>query len=37
METHAEEDLMHAVILHPTISKTMREAVVDACGRAIHI
>jgi dihydrolipoamide dehydrogenase len=32
-----EEDLIHAVFPHPTISETMHEAVMDAYGRAIHI
>ena len=32
-----EEDLMHAVVPHPTISEAMHEAVLDAYGRAIHI
>ncbi len=31
-----EEDLMHAVFPHPTISESMHEAVLDAYGRAIH-
>ncbi|MDQ0393853.1 dihydrolipoyl dehydrogenase [Labrys monachus] len=32
-----EEDLMHAVFPHPTLSETMHESVLDAYGRAIHI
>ena len=32
-----EEELIHAVFPHPTISETMHEAVMDAYGRAIHI
>ncbi len=32
-----EEDLMHTVFPHPTISEAMHEAVLDAYGRAIHI
>jgi dihydrolipoamide dehydrogenase len=32
-----EEDLMHAVFPHPTLSEAMHESVLDAYGRAIHI
>lgn len=32
-----EEDLMHAVFPHPTISESMHEAVLDAFDRVIHI
>jgi dihydrolipoamide dehydrogenase len=32
-----EEDLMHTVFPHPTLSETMHESVLDAFGRAIHI
>lgn len=32
-----EEDLMHTVFPHPTLSEMMHEAVLDAYGRAIHI
>jgi dihydrolipoamide dehydrogenase len=32
-----EEDLMHAVFPHPTLSETMHESVLAAFGRAIHI
>jgi dihydrolipoamide dehydrogenase len=32
-----EEDLMHAIFPHPTLSETMHESVLDAYGRAIHI
>jgi len=32
-----EEDLMHAVFPHPTLSEMMHESVLDAYGRAIHI
>ncbi len=35
MET-TEQELMHTVFPHPTISETMHEAVLDAYGRAIH-
>ncbi len=31
-----EEDLMHAVFPHPTLSETMHESVLDAYGRVIH-
>ncbi len=31
-----EEDLIHAVFPHPTLSEMMHEAVLDAYGRAIH-
>ncbi len=31
-----EQDLMHTVFPHPTVSETMHEAVLDAYGRAIH-
>ncbi|MBH0236554.1 dihydrolipoyl dehydrogenase [Methylobrevis albus] len=32
-----EEDLMHTVFPHPTLSETMHESVLAAYGRAIHI
>jgi dihydrolipoamide dehydrogenase len=32
-----EEDLIHAVFPHPTLSEMMHESVMDAYGRAIHI
>jgi len=32
-----EEDLMHTVFPHPTISETMHESVLDAYGRVIHM
>jgi dihydrolipoamide dehydrogenase len=31
-----EEDLMHTVFPHPTLSEMMHEVVLDAYGRAIH-
>jgi dihydrolipoamide dehydrogenase len=31
-----EEDLMHSVFPHPTLSETMHESVLDAFGRVIH-
>ncbi len=31
-----EEDLMHAVFPHPTLSETMHESVLDAYGQVIH-
>ncbi|MGO4705224.1 dihydrolipoyl dehydrogenase [Microvirga sp. 2MCAF38] len=32
-----EEDLIHAVFPHPTLSETMHESVLDAYGRVIHM
>ena len=32
-----EEELMHAVFPHPTLSETMHESVLDAYGRVIHM
>jgi len=32
-----EEELMHSVFPHPTISETMKEAVLDAYGRVLNI
>jgi dihydrolipoamide dehydrogenase len=32
-----EEDLIHTVFPHPTISETMHESVLDAYGRVIHM
>ncbi len=32
-----EEDLMHTVFPHPTLSEMMHESVLDACGRVIHM
>jgi dihydrolipoamide dehydrogenase len=32
-----EEDLMHAVFPHPTLSEMMHEATLDAFGRALHV
>ena len=31
-----EQELIHTVFPHPTISETMHEAVLDAYSRAIH-
>ena len=31
-----EEELIHAVFPHPTLSELMHESVMDAYGRAIH-
>ena len=31
-----EEDLMHTIFAHPTLSEMMHEAVLDAYGKAIH-
>ena len=36
MET-TEDELMHTVFPHPTLSEMMHESVLDAFGRAIHI
>jgi len=36
MET-TEQELMHTVFPHPTISETMHEAVLDAYGKVIHM
>ena len=32
-----EEELMHTIFPHPTLSETMHESVLDAYGKAIHI
>ncbi|GLI92195.1 dihydrolipoyl dehydrogenase [Methylocystis echinoides] len=32
-----EEELMHTIFPHPTLSETMHESVLDAFGRAIHL
>ncbi len=32
-----EEDLMHAIFPHPTLSEMMHESVLSAYGRAIHV
>jgi dihydrolipoamide dehydrogenase len=32
-----EQELMHTIFPHPTISETMHEAVLDAYGRAMHM
>jgi len=31
-----DSDLAHAVFPHPTLSEAMHEAVLDACGKALH-
>jgi dihydrolipoamide dehydrogenase len=31
-----EEELMHTIFPHPTISETMKESVLDAYGRALN-
>jgi dihydrolipoamide dehydrogenase len=31
-----EEDLMHVVFPHPTLSEMMKESVLDAYGRALN-
>ncbi|MEL6862320.1 MAG: hypothetical protein AAGL11_10800, partial [Pseudomonadota bacterium] len=32
-----EEDLMHTVFPHPTLSEMMHEAVLSAEGRVLHM
>jgi dihydrolipoamide dehydrogenase len=32
-----EEELMHTVFPHPTLSETMHESVLDAYGKVIHV
>jgi dihydrolipoamide dehydrogenase len=32
-----EEDLMHTIFAHPTMSEMMHEAVLDAYGKVIHM
>jgi len=32
-----EEDLMHTIFPHPTLSETMKESVLDAYGRALNM
>jgi dihydrolipoamide dehydrogenase len=32
-----EEDLMHSVFPHPTLSEMMHESVLAAYGRPLHI
>jgi len=32
-----EEELMHTIFPHPTISETMKESVLDAYGRALNM
>ncbi|MEL6365510.1 MAG: dihydrolipoyl dehydrogenase [Pseudomonadota bacterium] len=32
-----EEDLMHTIFPHPTLSEMMHESVLDAYGRVVHI
>ena len=31
-----EEDLIHTIFAHPTMSEMMHESVLDAFGRVIH-
>ncbi|MFV0477734.1 MAG: dihydrolipoyl dehydrogenase [Parahaliea sp.] len=31
-----EEEILHAIIAHPTLTEAMHEAILDACGKAIH-
>jgi dihydrolipoyl dehydrogenase len=32
-----EEELMHTIFAHPTLSEMMKEAVLDAYGRVLNI
>jgi dihydrolipoamide dehydrogenase len=32
-----EQELMHTVFPHPTLSEAMQEAVLDAFGKVIHM
>jgi dihydrolipoamide dehydrogenase len=32
-----EEDLMHTIFPHPTLSEMMKESVLSAYGRALNI
>ena len=32
-----EEDLMHTIFPHPTLSESMHESVLNAFGKTIHI
>jgi dihydrolipoamide dehydrogenase len=32
-----EEELMHTIFPHPTISEAMKKAVLDAYGRALNV
>ena len=32
-----EEELIHTVFPHPTLSEMMHESVLDAYGRVIHV
>jgi dihydrolipoamide dehydrogenase len=32
-----EEELMHTIFPHPTLSEAMKESVLDAYGRALNI
>ena len=36
-ETLTEEELIHAIFPHPTLSEAMHESVLSAYGRVIHI
>jgi dihydrolipoamide dehydrogenase len=31
-----EEDLMHTIFPHPTLSEMMHESILDSMGRVIH-
>jgi dihydrolipoamide dehydrogenase len=32
-----EEDLMHTIFPHPTLSESMKESVLDAYGQALNM
>jgi dihydrolipoamide dehydrogenase len=32
-----EEELMHTILPHPTLSEMMKEAVLDAYGRVLNM
>ena len=32
-----EEELMHTIFPHPTLSERMKEAALDAYGRVLHL
>ena len=32
-----EEDLMHTIFPHPTLSEMMHETTLDAYGRVVHV
>jgi dihydrolipoamide dehydrogenase len=32
-----EEDLIHTIFPHPTLSETLKDSVLDAYGRSVNI